>query len=904
MLTDQQTLEKLSQFWDYGDAILQVMDLVEQNPPAQDSWVPSSLNETLQSLKESAQRTKQLASSPVKIGLMGEFSAGKTLLLGSLIGYADALPVNEVPTTGNVTAIHLIQQPEFETTKIGKFTVHYLNHSGVKDCLAFMLGEAEKRASALDIPIEPLVSLQNDLKSTNQIDHRQILAWCEQSWNQVKSLELRSLMRELVTLIRTYHVYRDDICGRSYQIDQATAKEGLRLADPQSNILALEFRELPLAPKPWESLAQPSAKDLQSSFSLIQRIDVNIEISKEVWDLSSLQGSNEFVLLDFPGLGADDSGVRDAFLSLRELKDVQTILLLLDGRHPGAGTAAKIRSMLERDKGQDLRDRIIVGVGRFNQLPLDHQNELAIAELIEGGDLFEPESSSALGALLDDSGISEEDVLDQVNILKRTIVSANNLTTEKENVVLLSQIHGLARLAERSRLLKVGSPDFLPLLDKVDSLDDAQMQTQWRQLSQVLPDKSVLRRQLNDFVEDGGISRLRSLLKEHVALHGLRQLFEDTQAAAKELDQHQQELKKVLKDIPSFIPVVESPNFISLRETIERIIVTYEDFQRDLDVTPVLANRNEVTLNKVIKSELLEQIYCNWDEWGLLFDRSQNGIITVKEQKASILEGLLGADEDEESIPIKSDDFFEPFKETIKNAQSSAHKHVIDAVKNLFRELGNQLDLERQELHTILRDRDKQYIKETARKAGKSAVRPLRSLSLATESIEQLQQLVIQASGIEKNKPDTDSKREKNEPDIDSKREKNEPDIDFKALFPLASSDETHQQGQIFEWNSQKRFPARQPRPFNHQITVLRLRQAITSSAETYLNQYLSRLTSKVKTSFNEVTTEIIDNLKKLLKPNHEGLLKQLASAEDESQTSNPVWLKRLSQIVGISYPS
>ncbi len=158
----------------------------------------------------------------------------------------------------------------------------------------------------------------------------------------------------------------------------------------------------------------PCAADLHNSFSLIRRIDVTVEVSKQVWDLSGLQTTNEFVLLDFPGLGSADSGVRDTFLSLQELQDVQTILLLLNGRYPGGAIASKIRTMLEQDKGQDLKDRIIVGVGRFNQLPLS------------GSDL------RTIDQLLEEPSLSEETILERLPILKLTIASASNLTTQKK----------------------------------------------------------------------------------------------------------------------------------------------------------------------------------------------------------------------------------------------------------------------------------------------------------------------------------------------------------------------------------------------------------------------------------------------------------------------------------------
>jgi hypothetical protein len=57
----------------------------------------------------------------VKIGVVGEFNAGKSLLLGSLIGYADALPISEVPTTGNVTALWFRPRPELRPTEIAPF---------------------------------------------------------------------------------------------------------------------------------------------------------------------------------------------------------------------------------------------------------------------------------------------------------------------------------------------------------------------------------------------------------------------------------------------------------------------------------------------------------------------------------------------------------------------------------------------------------------------------------------------------------------------------------------------------------------------------------------------------------------------------------------------------------------
>jgi hypothetical protein len=842
---------QLRRYKEYGESILQSLELVSQNPPPKDNWIPSSLYESIQRLQQSAHRTVELASSSVKIGIMGEFSSGKTLLIGSLIGYADALPVSETPTTGNVTAIHLVQQPDFQTTKVGKFTVTYLSHEGVRECLRFMLQEAEQRARVAGLSSEQLATLKG-LHPKSDVDCDGILRWCEQAWKP-QSLELRSLLREVVVLVRTYSVSGEDICGKSYQIDSITAHKGLRLSEPPMNILELAFDRLPPVPKRWENLTQPSAYDLHNSFSLIRRVDVTVEVSKEIWDLSGLQGTNEFVLLDFPGLGAADSNVRDAFLSLRELKDVQTILLLLNGRYPGGVTAAKIRSMLELDKGQDLRDRIIVGVGRFNQIPLSGSDERNI------------------DYLLDEPLLTEEEVLERLGIVQLTIASACNLTTEKRNVVLLSQLYGLTKLAELSSVVQVSSQEFLPELDKPNKLDDSELRQKWGQLSEKLPSSSILRKQLSDYAEDGGINRLRYLLKEHVAIHGMKQLVEDTHRTAEALRKEQYNLKNLLEEIPTYIPVVENPAFLTLRSAIENLVTTYRQFQEDLEKQPILKNRNNFTVSDVVKDELTYKIFFDWSEWTLLLDRTKNGTIALTKT-----ESFFEEDEVEDFIPTKSDDFYSAFVQTINEMQVFAHERTIEAVTDLFSRLSSDIGLEREKLSTILPLDKEQQIEQ---KFGRIQVRLFRNLLRAVEPAK-WHKLIIQSSGLSGSALP----------------------INAEVLFPLARKDDKHAKGQIFDWSPEKKFPV-PPRAFNHQIAVLRLRDEITSTARLHLVQYVSQLTKQVKSSFSRALKEITDNLQELLKTKHEPLLKYIASAEEQTSTPAPPWLETLSRIPSISYP-
>src|SRR5262245_65586413 len=84
------------------------------------------IRRTLGRVRAAAQETLRRAGSPVKIGVVGEFNAGKSLLLGSLIGYADSLPVSEVPTTGNVTALWVKPRPGLQKTEFGPLRVELL----------------------------------------------------------------------------------------------------------------------------------------------------------------------------------------------------------------------------------------------------------------------------------------------------------------------------------------------------------------------------------------------------------------------------------------------------------------------------------------------------------------------------------------------------------------------------------------------------------------------------------------------------------------------------------------------------------------------------------------------------------------------------------------------------------
>ena len=846
----QEYLEELSKYEKYANSITKALTSFQEKQSLPDEVKPK-LDECLRDLENKAKETILSATSPVKIAIMGEVSSGKTLLLGSLIGYGDALPVSEVATTGNVTAIHLVQQEEPKTTKVNQFKVEYLSEEMVKDCVEYMLSEAETRAKAADISLTELQSLQK-LKQKDSVDWDGILQWCEQTWKQNANVQLRYLISELVVFARSYETYGTTICGKEYEIDHTIAKEGLKLPGTVK-VLESDFSSLPPEPPQWQNINQPSESDLQNSFSLIRRIDVTVEVSKTIWNLSSLKGSNEFVLLDLPGLGAESSGVRDTFLSLSEIKEVQTFLLLLDARASSPGNEAqKIRTMIENEIKQDIKDRIIVGVGRFNQLSLNEANKQEIDKLIDEERDFEP---------------NFEEVTNNLDILEQIITSAENLTSKKENILLLSQTFGLAELQQNSRLVQVCSPEFQPELDKVNKSDseESKLRHKWEKLSEIMPEdeaNQTLKRQLRDFADDGGIGRLRLLLQNHVAEHGLKQLHDDTRSTAQELGRKQKNLKRILEEIVKNPIADDTPAYTNLRKAIEFFRTTYQNLREDLKKQSLL-KYNRVPVSDVVKEELSFRIH-RWNEWNVLFNNIQEGIIIKPPSHQSSTAVRLGRKSRKQitSIPTKSDDFYLVFEKTFQELKDFALDCTKKALQELLSELSDKTKDQLQICDEILRPEMEEEIQQKFRDEDADLFYNVKT-------------------NLDPNQWYTAILQEEDYKEINSQT---------MALFPLAIEDDEHQIGHFFDW-SQEQPSSASPIPFNHEFLVLRLRSEMIASAGLRLVDYVSQLTEKANTQLDDLLNVAL-NQDLLPLSQNEPLLRYIATGEEQSK--NPLWWQTL----------
>lgn len=79
------------------------------------------------------------ASRPVSIGLVGEFSVGKSRLLNVLLDLDGLLPVSREPTTGNITALRLSAAPPGRAPGQLGATVSYLSRSELSEVARFIV---------------------------------------------------------------------------------------------------------------------------------------------------------------------------------------------------------------------------------------------------------------------------------------------------------------------------------------------------------------------------------------------------------------------------------------------------------------------------------------------------------------------------------------------------------------------------------------------------------------------------------------------------------------------------------------------------------------------------------------------------------------------------------------------
>jgi len=662
-------------------------------------WQPA-----LAKLHAVAGRVSQKAGEPVRLGIVGDFSAGKTLLLGALLGHADGLPISEDPTTGNITAVNLIQAAGTTTTEYTNHRISFLTRDEFVECLGFMLQKALERSAKAEID----GSLQSELKTIKADSGATVLSkietWCGRAWENTRNPSLLFLIRELVGFVRAYHKCGAGLCeaDQTFPVDASTVANGLELPKNTKSIQELSFSDLPV---PALSLSyrpsELSIAHIQAAFPLVRQVTIDALVSQGVWRFGEVE-SNPFMLLDFPGLGAESSGVRDLYLSLRELNRIQTILITLTSKQPGGDSGSAVYNLLQEHRpGQNIRDMILVAATRFDELPL--QDKEAQLRAYAKPDSLVPsmgaKPAKAKGARAN-LGDDEDDApapkspataaptgsipafLKEYSILGTCVSGGEALVPQdrSDRVLLISSMAHVRFLRDKNETFTVASPEFLSTyhgtMEKAD-----EWRTTWGAVAKRLASessggdaksKSLIDR-LTEFGIDGGIGLLRKQMLSHVNLHGRAQLVKDVNAA------YETELGQALKSLRDQLPnqsVQNNPVQKDLQQNLanqlQEISRYLSNEKRSLENAPRMQIQVEdrpVDLEEILTDEVVFRI-SDWPQWQRLFSSAKEGIIDPASTK-----DILGSDDDDDDddsigCPFRSEDFFASFQKVISDLET------------------------------------------------------------------------------------------------------------------------------------------------------------------------------------------------------------------------------------------
>src|SRR5262249_61192993 len=81
--------------------------------------------------------------SPIRIGVLGGFSSGKTRLMECLMGAGGRLPVSVNPSTGNITVLAFRVDDRLRETGFHGFEVEFVSRGGARAFLGYLKQKAQ-----------------------------------------------------------------------------------------------------------------------------------------------------------------------------------------------------------------------------------------------------------------------------------------------------------------------------------------------------------------------------------------------------------------------------------------------------------------------------------------------------------------------------------------------------------------------------------------------------------------------------------------------------------------------------------------------------------------------------------------------------------------------------------------
>jgi hypothetical protein len=613
-------------------------------------------------IEQSATEVIRAADDPVTLGIVGEFSVGKSLLLGTLLGRPDLLPVEDRATTGNVTALHLRPGNDGERTRFdGDPEIHYLTAEELAKCVRTIMDHLVHHYTGV---------LHRDLPELDGYDPvtqgwDRLVAVCRRLWGPETSGNpiILDTARELLR-IRAAHLSGGGLLGEVVAIPDTRVRQAAIELGTDGGGLA-SYPDFPV-----RTITKSAVKGddgaLRISFPLIRRVAYKVTVDAGLWPLDSLRGSDdEVVLLDFPGLTASRSARRDEYLSSTELRDVHTIITVFSMQKPDTKTPLEFRSMLQQHGRERAElDQSILAVGnRFDMIDVP-------ATLAAGQPTAE--------MLLDHAGLVGRFADTARRLVGRQDQAAAGQWDQRDSadsqITIVSAVAGISHYAypvsfpaeEQERLdasLREVPASMASWGDVGARLAAAQPGSRWARV-------------LTDFGKDGGISALRQLIEDHAARNGLVNKFKVVERADRRLREQLPQLERLL-----------APEHAGAGETEraqELLAQVFDDFRRlygEIDAAArEFGDPTRVTLADGapliggIRNRAVTEVFT-WPYWQQFLQRAEHGYVAKGTRRARVrFRGT--ADQDETTRT-----FLDQYRDTLQRTARWGRIQLAESVR-------------------------------------------------------------------------------------------------------------------------------------------------------------------------------------------------------------------------------
>ena len=586
---------------------------------------------------------RRRAADPVTIGVVGGYSVGKSLLIGTLLGRPDLLPVESRPTTGNVTEIRLTAGPAGSRTSITAASVTVMTTSDLSSCVDYILSELvrELHETAPGRDTSALTGYHPVTDGWNRLEQ-----WCRKElWAGPEDPKLRGIAAELLAI-------------RDAQA-QGSAYLGVTLpvADPDQLRRALDLgaaRSLP--DRVWSPPATPALQPgaavdetvLSVLFPLLRRITYRVAVPPETWTLDQTEAAGGLALLDFPGLGGVRSGKRDEYLSQQELKGTHTILVVVSMREPDSRIVQDFYGMMQRH-GKDVADAILVVGNKFDAFPPPEFPGGAALRLEQVRSASQHFAGFYYNAREMVPAGRDDRMLPYSSYLAIDHYDMPLPGTEHEHLLITEALPSCRRYAERWQAI-------------AKRLSTSQV-------------SSALVSALAEFSQDGGRTALHRMIERHVRDHGIRLRLVD-------LETHRNQVRVALRALRTALGPRCGPAARQRDDRLVELFQTIDAAQRQLaNAAPEFADPWQVQVDgepllAKVRRDTLTRVY-HWPQWNELRLRtSDRGVIRKSdppdagdELDLSLLLGIPLAP----AATVDDTDSFRPvFVETVEAAMRSA----------------------------------------------------------------------------------------------------------------------------------------------------------------------------------------------------------------------------------------